>query len=277
MSAGGHPKVLQGTMRVPVEMEYELGEQTEVRLREMSARCVGETIDVEYYYDTESFQLASTQTWLNQHKGQWGLILAQDLSEETKSSEVDLMQSEEKKSSTVGLSPEERLKTDTGCIKRPGSDCSDNEKIYSLAESKNLTAKSQVQGTSLDDISAGSIYTELNDPHSIMMHITKCLQLPLTHAEIQNMTMMNFLRKARIQIYDSWTRSRSLKYSLPGGFMVVVERNNKTPTVPPSVLLTMDADVLNISSELERMDQLHKELGLKLKASSDTRSQMTEL
>nr|XP_055023577.1 uncharacterized protein si:dkey-191c17.2 [Misgurnus anguillicaudatus] len=277
MSAGGHPKVLQGTMRVPVEMEYELGEQTEARLREMSARCVGETIDVEYYYDTESFQLASTQTWLNQHKGQWGLILTLNLSEEeTKSSEVNLIQSKQKKSSMVGLSPDERPKTDTGCAKRPGSDCPESDEIYSAAESKNLTAKSQVQGTSSDDISAGSIYTELNDPRSIMMHITKCLQLPLTHSEIQNMTMMNFLRKARIQIYDSWMRSKSLKYSLPGGFTLSVERNYKTPTVPPSVFLTMDADVLNISSELERMEQLHKELGLKLKASSDTRSQMID-
>ncbi len=70
-------KEFEDSMRVPVKMEYELGEQTEHRLKDMGVRCVRETLDVEHYYDTESFQLASTQTWLNQHNGQWGLILAE--------------------------------------------------------------------------------------------------------------------------------------------------------------------------------------------------------
>lgn len=65
-------------LKTAVKMEYELGEQTEHRLKEMGARCVGETLDAEYYYDTDSFQLASTQTLLNQHNGQWGLILEEE-------------------------------------------------------------------------------------------------------------------------------------------------------------------------------------------------------
>ncbi|KAI7797668.1 hypothetical protein IRJ41_019552 [Triplophysa rosa] len=243
------------TMRVPVKMEYELGELTEERLREMGARCVGETLDIEYYYDTESFQLASTQTWLNQHEGQWGLILAQkqdinpSVSEETKMSE------EEQKSNMADSSSQKR--------EQPGF----HPEKRNTADSENLTSKSKVQSTSSDDISVGSAYTELNDPCSIMMHITKCLQLPLTHAEVQDMTMKNFLRTAQIKIYDSWMGSRSVKYSLPGGFMLALDRNYRTPTVASSVFLSMDADVLNISTDLERMDRLHKDLGLKPKAS----------
>lgn len=250
-------------------MEYELGDLTEERLKEMGARCVGETFDMEYYYDTESFQLASTQTWLNQHEGQWGLILeqAQDitstLSRETKMSTLAFA-SEKQKSNMADPSPVERFEADSAFIDKPGIHPQNDERF--TAESENFTSKSTVT-------SAASAYTELNDPRSIMMLITKRLRLPLTRAEVQKMTMTNFLRVAQIQIYDSWTRSRSVKYTLPGGFTLALERNYRTPTVASSVFLSMDADVLNISSELDRMDRLHKSLGLKPKASSDKRRQ----
>lgn len=232
-------RVPQGTMRVPVKMEYELGELTEERLREMGARCVGETLDIEYYYDTESFQLASTQTWLNQHDGQWGLILAQAQEDTNKS--------------------------------KDGDSSSQKKREKHTAESENLTSESEVQSTSTDDVAGASAYTELNDPRSIMMHITKCLQLPLTHSEVQKMTMKNFLRMAQIQIYDSWMRSSSVKYSVPGGFTLAFERNYRTSTEASSVFLSMNADVLNIRSELEKMERLHNELGLKPKASDISR------
>ncbi|XP_059379258.1 uncharacterized protein LOC132114890 [Carassius carassius] len=224
------PKVFEDTMRVPVKMEYELGEQTEHRLKEMGACCVGETLDVEYYYDTDSFQLASTQTWLNQHNGQWGLILAE----------------EQELNHTLSYN----TKKETSSNECP-------EKVMS---------KSQVQRTSSD---TSLTYTELSDPCSIMLHLSKCLQLPLTHNEMQSMTMKNFLNMARIQMYDSWTRTSTIKYSLPGGFSLVVERNYKIPAETATAFLMMNADVLSISSELEKMDRLCKELGLKPKASSD--------
>ncbi|KTF76251.1 hypothetical protein cypCar_00026170 [Cyprinus carpio] len=246
-------------MRVPVKMEYELGEQTEHRLKEMGARCVGETLDVEYYYDTDSFQLASTQTWLNQHNGQWGLILAEEqelnhtLSHDTNNLEVG--HSEEKESKILNSSLKEQSETSVAF-----KETSSNE------SPEKVMSKSQVQRTSSD---TSLTYTELNDPCSIMLHLSKCLQLPLTHSEMQSMTMQNFLNMAQIQMYDSWTRTSTIKYSLPGGFSLVVERNYRIPTETPPAFLMMNADVLSISSELEKMDRLCKELGLKPKASSD--------
>lgn len=251
-------KVCEDTMQVPVKIEYELGEQTEEHLREMGVHCVGETLDVEYYYDTDSFQLASTQTWLNQHNGQWGLILAEEQelnhaqSDDTKKSEVEHF--EEKKSKILISSPEERSATGAGFI-----ETSSNE------HPEKKMCKSQVQRTSSD---TSPTYTELSDPHAIMLHLSKCLQLPLTHNKIQSMTMKNFLKMAQIQMYESWTRTSTVKYSLPGGFSLVVERNYRIPTETPSAFLMMNAHVLSISSELEKMDRLCKELGLKPKARS---------
>ncbi|KAK2898754.1 hypothetical protein Q8A67_010172 [Cirrhinus molitorella] len=228
--------MFEDTMRVPVKMEFELGEKTEHRLKEMGARCLGETLDVEYYYDTDSFQLASTQTWLNQHNGQWGLILAEEQelnhaqSYDTKTLEAE--HSEEKKIKILNSSHEE--KSETGATFRKSSSNECPEKVMS---------KSQVQRMS--DMSL--IYTELSDPCSIMLHLSKCLQIPLTHNEIQSMTIKNFLNMARIQMYDSWTRTSTVKYSLPGGFSLVVERNYRIPTETPSAFLMMNADVLSIS------------------------------
>ncbi|KAL0186758.1 hypothetical protein M9458_018428, partial [Cirrhinus mrigala] len=226
-------------MRVPVKMEYELGEQTEHRLKEMGARCVGETLDVEYYYDTDSFQLASTQTWLNQHNGQWGLILAEEQQlNHAQSYHIKKLEAghyEEKKTKILNSSHEEKSET--------GADFECPEKAMS---------KSQVQRT----LDTSLAYTELSDPCSIMLHLTKCLQLPLTHNDLQSMTMKNFLNMARIQMHDSWTRTSTVKYFLPGGFSLVVEKNYRIPTESSSAFLMMNADVLSISSELEKMDQL---------------------
>ncbi|XP_056320279.1 uncharacterized protein si:dkey-191c17.2 [Danio aesculapii] len=237
------------TMRVPVKTEYRLGEQTEQRLREIGARCVTETSDVEYYYDTSSFQLASTQTWLYQHNGQWGLMLGEERetnhthSDNNQKSETGL--SEGNKSVSATSSPEERPET---------------------------SAPKEMSKTSSD---MSLRYTELKDTSAIMSHLSKCLQLPLTLNEMQNMTMKSFLNMAQIQMYDSWTRTSTVRYSLPGGFSLVVERNYRIPTETPSAFLMMNADGLSISSELEKMDRLRKNLGLNTKANSDERFQMT--
>lgn len=240
--------MFEDTMQVPVKMEYELGVQTEQRLREMGVSRVWETLDVEYYYDTDSFQLASTQTWLNQHNGQWGLILAeeQELNHFQKSEDEHF---EEKKSKTLNSSPKER--SATGAVLIETSSNKHPEKVM---------CKRQVQRTSSD---TSLTYTELSDPCAIMSRLSKCLQLPLTHNKMQSMTMKNFLKMAQIQMYDSWTRTSTVKYSLPGGFSLVVERNYRIPTETPSAFLMINADVLSISSELEKMDRLCKELGLK--------------
>lgn len=239
-------------------MEYELGVQTEQCLREMGVRSVGEILDVEYYFDTDSFQLASTQTWLNQHNGQWGLILAEERelnhsqSGDTKKSEDEHF--EEKKSKILNSSPEERSATSAVLI-----ETSTNK------HPEKVMCKSQVQRTSSD---TPLTYTELSDPCAIMSRLSKCLQLPLTHNKMQSMTMKNFLKMAQIQMYDSWTRTSTVKYSLPGGFSLVVERNYRIPTETPSAFLMINADVLSISSELEKMDRLCKEIGLKPKERS---------
>ncbi|NP_001116797.1 uncharacterized protein isoform X1 [Danio rerio] len=221
------------TMRVPVKTEYRLGEQTEQRLREMGARCVMETSDVEYYYDTSSFQLASTQTWLFQHNGQWGLMLAEE--QETNHPQSD----DNQMSKSTTSSPEERSET---------------------------SAPKEMSKTSSD---TSLRYTELRDTSTIMSHLSKCLQLPLTLNEMQNMTMKSFLNMAQIQMFDSWTRTSTMRYSLPGGFSLVVERNYRIPTETPSAFLMMNAEVLSISSELEKMDRLRKSLSLYTKANSD--------
>ncbi|XP_016304072.1 uncharacterized protein LOC107659582 [Sinocyclocheilus anshuiensis] len=248
MRADESPKVFEDSMRVPVKMENELGEQTEHRLKEMGARCEGETLEVEYYYDTDSFQLASTQTWLNQHNGQWGLILAEEQelnhTQSYNTKKLETGHSEEKRSKILNSSHDE--KSETGAA---------------FGETSNECPE-KVLDTSLT-------YTELSEPCSIMLHLSKCLQLPLTHTEMKSMTMKNFLNSARIQMYDSWTSTSTVKYSLPGGFSLVVERNYSIPTETATAFLMMNADVLSIISELEKMDQLCKELGLKPKASSD--------
>ncbi|XDV48827.1 hypothetical protein PO909_018187 [Leuciscus waleckii] len=247
-------------MQVPVKMEYELGVQTEQRLREMGVRSVWETLDADYYYDTDSFQLASTQTWLNQHNGQWGLILAEERelnhfqSGDTKKSEDEHF--EEKKSKIPNSSPEERSDSATGAVLIETSSNKHPEKVM---------CKSQVQRTSSD---TSLTYTELSDLYTIMSHLSKCLQLHLTHNKMQSMTMKNFLKMAQIQMYDSRTRTSTVKYSLPGGFSLVVERNYRIPIETPSAFLMINADVLSISSELEKMDRLCKELGLKPKERS---------
>ncbi|XP_051949818.1 uncharacterized protein si:dkey-191c17.2 [Xyrauchen texanus] len=273
-------KEFQDTMRDPVKMEYELGEKTEKRLKEMGAHCVEETLDVEYFYDTESFQLASTQTWMNQRNDQWGLILAEgqdfnhNQSEETGKYEEDFelfRQSKEKISKTFDPSPAERSETGPTFVAKEGNESPDSYK-RSTVESEILMSKSQVQSTFSYIMQTGPIYTELNDPCSIMMHLSKCLHVPLNHSEIQNMSMENFLNMAQVQIYDSRIMTRTMKYSLPGGFLLDVERNHRIPTVISSAYLMMDADVLNISSELERMERLHKELGLIPKTSSGKKS-----
>ncbi|XP_042618971.1 uncharacterized protein LOC109052590 [Cyprinus carpio] len=211
-------------------MEYELGEQTEHRLKEMGARCV------------DKQKRRKTEQELNH-----------TLSHDTNNLEVG--HSEEKESKILNSSLKEQSETSVAF-----KETSSNE------SPEKVMSKSQVQRTSSD---TSLTYTELNDPCSIMLHLSKCLQLPLTHSEMQSMTMQNFLNMAQIQMYDSWTRTSTIKYSLPGGFSLVVERNYRIPTETPPAFLMMNADVLSISSELEKMDRLCKELGLKPKASSD--------
>ncbi len=253
-------KEFEDSMRVPVKMEYELGEQTEHRLKDMGVRCVRETLDVEYYYDTDSFQLASTQTWLNQHNGQWGLILAEK-------HELNHAQSYNTKMLAAGYSEEKKSKILNSSLESEKWESGDAFGETSNNECpEKVMSKSQVQRTSSD---TSLTNTELSDPCSLMLHLSKCLQLPLTHTEMKSMTMKNFLNLARIQMYDSWTRTSSVKYSLPGGFSLEVERNYRIPTETASAFLMMNADVLSISIELEKMDRLCKELGLKPKASSD--------
>lgn len=120
-------KEFEDSMRVPVKMEYELGEQTVHRLKDMGVRCVGETLDVEYCYDTDSFQLASTQAWLNQHNDQWGLILAEEQelnhaqSYNTKTLEAGY--SEEKKSKILNSSHEEKWETGAAFGETSSNEC----------------------------------------------------------------------------------------------------------------------------------------------------------
>uniref|UniRef100_A0A8C7SQJ3 CYTH domain-containing protein n=1 Tax=Oncorhynchus mykiss TaxID=8022 RepID=A0A8C7SQJ3_ONCMY len=65
----------QGSIRVNVELQYKLGEKTEARLQEKGAWCIEEVTLREHYYDTESFHLASQQTWLSKQGSQWRMII----------------------------------------------------------------------------------------------------------------------------------------------------------------------------------------------------------
>uniref|UniRef100_A0A8C7D311 Uncharacterized protein n=1 Tax=Oncorhynchus kisutch TaxID=8019 RepID=A0A8C7D311_ONCKI len=56
-------------------LQYKLGEKTEARLQEKGARCIEEVTIREHYYDTESFHLASQQTWLSKQGSQWRMII----------------------------------------------------------------------------------------------------------------------------------------------------------------------------------------------------------
>uniref|UniRef100_A0A674B3G6 Uncharacterized protein n=1 Tax=Salmo trutta TaxID=8032 RepID=A0A674B3G6_SALTR len=56
-------------------LQYKLGEKTEARLQEKGAWCIKEVTIREHYYDTESFHLASQQTWLSKQGSQWRMII----------------------------------------------------------------------------------------------------------------------------------------------------------------------------------------------------------
>ncbi|XP_017540079.1 uncharacterized protein si:dkey-191c17.2 [Pygocentrus nattereri] len=246
---------------VRVEMQCELGEKTGTKLMEMRAHCVEETTITECYYDTESFLLASTQTWLSQHDGHWRLILEQspDHSEpnKTKRSEKDQdgneMLDNPTPSARAGKQGNaESKRAPTTQIKDPGETSSQSQ--------------SQVQDPcTLCAFSGRPRYTELTDHISIIKQLAQSLSVSIIPREIQHLSIESFLETAKIQIYDSWIRSRKVKYSLPNACSLVVETNFNFPSAAPSAVLIMNADVLNISTELEKMDRLCTQLDLKIK------------
>ncbi|KAM9546097.1 thiamine-triphosphatase [Salvelinus alpinus] len=75
LAGTGEEEGPQGSIRVNVELQYKLGEKTEARLQEKGAWSIEEVTIREHYYDTESFHLASQQTWLSKQGSQWRMII----------------------------------------------------------------------------------------------------------------------------------------------------------------------------------------------------------
>ncbi|XP_036435610.1 uncharacterized protein si:dkey-191c17.2 [Colossoma macropomum] len=249
------------TIIAQVEMQCELGENTGTKLMEMRAHCVEKTTITEHYYDTESFLLASTQTWLSQHDGHWRLILEQSQDH----NESDKMKRSEKDQDG------NKMLDNPSPLVRTGKQGNAASKRVQPTQSKDPAdtssqSQSQVQDPcTLCAFSARPRYTELTDHISIIKQLAQSLSVSVIPSEIQHLSIESFLETAKIQMYDSWIRSRKVKYSLPSGCSLVVETNFNIPNAAPSAVLIMNADVLNISTELEKMDRMRTQLELKIK------------
>ncbi|XP_066499344.1 uncharacterized protein si:dkey-191c17.2 [Hoplias malabaricus] len=257
MSTSGKKQNLENiltTRRIPVEMHCELGENTESKLKELRSQCVEENTITEHFYDTESFLLASTQTWLSQKDGQWRLILeqSQDGNESDKSYQLSV---------TYTGNDKNKMPDNPSSLTRAGNQ--DNVEITqvralqheSLTEVSRAAFKGQDEDSCSSAFAAVPRYTELTDHSSIIKRIARSLPDALIPREIQHLSIESFLAAAGIQMYDSWIRSRRVKYSLPSGCSLVVETNFTIPSTAPSAVLSMSANVLNINIELETMER----------------------
>ncbi|XP_030621073.1 uncharacterized protein LOC115804703 [Chanos chanos] len=277
------PKTSPGPIWVPIEMQYQLGERTEMKIKEAGAACIEETTVTEDYYDTEEFQLASRQTWLSKQNGQWRLILEQYDDSKYNDAVTDRVFRREdgpqkcgsenktieprpafteKEDSMGGSQGASEIKGENKCI---GSDVREPKDSQGQSEASCSTPQRLNESPSSSLHSDRLRYVELITHGSIIKHLVQVLKVPLKPQHEQDMTMEDILEMAHIQMFGSWTVKKTLKYLLPGQCMLVMERNYTIPGSESTAVLSMNADVLNVSSELEKMDKIASELDLRHK------------
>ncbi|XP_049341851.1 LOW QUALITY PROTEIN: uncharacterized protein si:dkey-191c17.2 [Astyanax mexicanus] len=240
------------TVRVPVEMQCEFGQNTETKLKQIKAHCVENTTITEHYYDTDNFLLASTQTWLTQQDGHWRLILEQ-------------RQNESEKNSNTG--DEDKIRENQSPSERSDK-TQQKERVLELQneglpEASSQTVLSPAEDSCSSVVWTEPVYTALTDPSSIITQLSQ--SLPETQTQTQNLTIQSFLEAAKIQIYHRQIRSRTVRYSLNSRCSLVVKTIFNSPEAASSAVLTLNADVLNINTELEKMDRMCTQLDLKIK------------
>ncbi|XP_041094427.1 uncharacterized protein si:dkey-191c17.2 [Polyodon spathula] len=246
--------------RVNVELRYWLGEHSQARLKQLGALCVDEVTIKDQYYDNESFTLAAKQVWLSQRNRRWHLILGQR-------AHFNRAQGQAQRESQA--SPPESA----GNLKTNRSDGKADLEIKGDISSKTQEGEQQTKVSSSDRLTCNSVtssapcldadlrYCELTAHTEIIVHLAQCLQIALTAEERRNMTMEAFLKLAGIHHYGSWNVTKKISYKLGDTCAVIIERDESFPPKQAAVL-TMEADVLNIVSELEKMERIAKELEL---------------
>ncbi|XP_028648324.1 uncharacterized protein si:dkey-191c17.2 [Erpetoichthys calabaricus] len=213
---------------VNVEEHYWLSEHSESRLRQLGATCVEEVTTMVDYYDDETFQLASQQIWLSRHNGQWRLIL--------------------------GRGPSLNVASKTA----PAGPAASCEERKSIETSPNASAvpHEKDQDPKLLDV----LYCELTGHQEIIEQLARRLHIALTTQEAKVMAPEGFLQMAGIQRYGSHQSQRRATYKLQDCCTVVIQDEESSDR--RAAVVTMEADVLNIVSELERLEEIATQLEL---------------
>ncbi|KAK1155552.1 hypothetical protein AOXY_G26914 [Acipenser oxyrinchus oxyrinchus] len=248
------------SFRVNVELRYRLGEHSQARLRQLGALCVDEVTIKDQYYDDESFTLAANQVWLSKRNRHWHLILGQwecfnqahgQAQRESQASPPE--SAGNLKTNWAGGKADQEIKGDISSKTREG------QQKMKVSSSDHLTSGSLT--TSAPGLDTDLSYCELTADREIIERLAQCLQIALTAEERRNMTMEAFLKLAGIHHYGSWNVTKKITYKLGETCGVVIERDESSPPRQAAVL-TMEADVLNIISELEKMERIATELEL---------------
>ncbi|KAK6480918.1 hypothetical protein HHUSO_G17032 [Huso huso] len=246
------------SFRVNVELRYWLGEHSQARLRQLGALCVDEVTIKDQYYDDESFTLAANQVWLSKRNRHWHLILGQrahfnqaygQAQQESQSSPPE--SAGNLKTNRAGGKADQEIKGDISSKIREGQ--------QKVSSSDHLTSGSVT--SSAPGLDTDLSYCELTTDREIIERLAQCLQIALTAEERRNMTTEAFLKLAGIHHYGSWNVTKKITYKLGDTCGVVIERDESSPPRQAAVL-TMEADVLNIVSELEKMERIATELEL---------------
>ncbi|XP_014026907.1 uncharacterized protein si:dkey-191c17.2 [Salmo salar] len=254
LAGTGEEEGPQGSIRVNVEMQYKLGEKTEARLQEKGAWCIEEVTIREHYYDTESFHLASQQTWLSKQGSQWRMIIGNNPYSSNN-------MPPEPENQAAGSGCPSTVWGEELCVDRDETEgpkgCEDNP--LSIPEI------GQIQG---QPCPPAPQYRELTGHTPIIQHLAHCLGVPVREQESCSSTeaMKAFLELAGIQSYGSWTRARRLEYKLPGDDCTLeVQKNHSVggSANNETALLSMRADILHIGHELEKMEKVAAELDIR--------------
>ncbi|XP_066568604.1 uncharacterized protein LOC136758244 [Amia ocellicauda] len=281
-------------IRVAVDVRYRLGERSETRLQELGLHSARELTVEDVYYDNEDFQLAAQQTWLSTRDGQWRLIVGQG-------PHVDLNNTNKKEShgSRAGsvvsqgasCAPPPQVSRAGGDVRQPAESkggggaqsLEEHEGTLSAApggSSGPLQEKRRVpaappasdpqpapsnmahSSSCNPDVGPELLHCELTTNRLIVELLAGCLQFPLTGEEQKNMTMEKFVELAGLQPYGSWTATKKLQYRLRDACTLVTEKDFAYSPARHTAVLSMQVDVLDIMSELGKIERIAMELEL---------------
>ncbi|XP_051893384.1 uncharacterized protein si:dkey-191c17.2 [Pristis pectinata] len=258
--------------RVRVKQTYWLDEESEIKLQQLGAVLIDDVIVKDDYYDNDTFDLATNQIWLSQRDLQWQLIIAlpksningdggkqgeqnslvpkSEATTKSRSQHRDGPSSEER----YGSSP--RLRS----WNSEGDASGKQNKVVGegnpLQEHKTATDPEQWDKTTSTDVhdKAEPRYNELRAHRQIIEYIAQFLQISLSKEEGGDMMLSHFLQLAKIHHYASCHTAKRRTYKLKDTCRIVIEKDELMPRC--LAIMSVDADVLNIINELEKMEEI---------------------